>query len=80
MYLSVIAVKSLPEYKLLLTFENNEKRIFDVKPYMKEGLFRQLLDEKIFNDVKVSFDTIEWPNKLDICPEMLYEESREYIP
>ncbi len=78
MYPSLTEVKCLPKYKLLLTFENNEKRVFDVKPYMKQGLFKDLRDEKIFKAVKISFDTIEWPNRLDICPEMLYEESKEY--
>ena len=28
-----VAVKPLKEYKLLITFDNNEKRIFNVKPY-----------------------------------------------
>ncbi|MBM4033804.1 MAG: DUF2442 domain-containing protein [Planctomycetes bacterium] len=28
-----------------------------------------------FNAVRVSFDTIAWPNGADLCPEVLYEES-----
>ena len=27
-----VAVQPLKEYKLLITFDNNEKRIFDVEP------------------------------------------------
>lgn len=79
MYLSIVDVKILPDYKLLLTFENKEKRIFDVKPYMNQGLFKDLKDKVIFDSVKISFDTIEWPNKLDICPETLYKESEKYL-
>jgi len=26
--------------------------------------------------VKVSYDTIEWPNKVDLDPEVLYEKSK----
>ncbi len=78
MYLAVLDVKPLDDYKLLLTFENNEKRIFNVKPYMKKGLFKDLKDKNIFNSVKISFDTIEWSNNLDICPEFLYEQSESF--
>jgi hypothetical protein len=76
MYLSVKKVKPLNDYNLELTFENNEIKIFDVKPYLDTGLFKTLKDEKIFKRVKVSYDTIEWPNKADLDPEVLYEKSR----
>ncbi|GMO58462.1 MAG: hypothetical protein Ta2A_03960 [Treponemataceae bacterium] len=45
MYLSVSKVQPLHDYKLELTFENNETRIFDVKPYLNTGLFTTLQDE-----------------------------------
>jgi hypothetical protein len=32
MYLGIISVKPLKEYKLLLTFENNEARVLDMRP------------------------------------------------
>jgi len=75
-YLSVKKVKPLNDYNLELTFENNEIKIFDVKPYMDTGLFKTLKDEKLFKMVKVSYDTIEWPNKVDLDPEVLYEKSK----
>ena len=74
MYLSVKKVKALNDYKLELTFENKEIRIFDVKPYLDTGLFRTLRNEDIFKKVRVSFDTIEWPNGVDLDPEVLYEK------
>jgi len=76
MYLSVKKVKPLANYKLELTFENKEKRIFDVKPYLNTGLFKTLKDENIFNMVKVSYDSIEWPNGVDLDPEVLYEKGK----
>ena len=79
MYLSVKKVKSLSNYKLELTFENKEKRIFDVKPYLNTGLFKTLKDEDYFKMVKVSYDTIEWPNGVDLDPEVLYEKSKVRI-
>lgn len=37
MYAAVVAVKPLGEYKLILKFENNEERLFDVSPYLHRG-------------------------------------------
>ncbi|MCL2762416.1 MAG: DUF2442 domain-containing protein [Treponema sp.] len=79
MYLSVKKVKPLSNYKLELTFENKEIKIFDVKPYLSTGLFKTLKDETFFKMVKVSYDSIEWPNGVDLDPEVLYEKSKKRI-
>ncbi len=76
MYIGVKDVKPLKDYKLLLDFENGERKIFDISPYLEIGAFKTLRDEKLFNSVKVSFDTIEWDNHLDLDPEILYSKSK----
>ena len=76
MYLSVKKVKPLTDYKLELTFENKEVKVFDIKPYLDTGLFGTLKDENFFKLVRVSYDTIEWPNGIDLDPEVLYEKSK----
>lgn len=78
MYLAVKEVKPIDNYKLILTFGNNEVKIFDMIPYLDKGIFQELKDENLFKAVKVSFDSIEWPNEADIDPETLYEDSISY--
>jgi hypothetical protein len=75
MYLSVVDVKPQEDYKLLLTFENDECKIFDVSEYLNIGKFQELKDKKLFSTVKVSFDSIKWDNHLDLDPELLYKKS-----
>ena len=75
MYATVTSVKPLDDYKLLLEFENSEKRIFDMTPYLTTGKFTELRDLTLFNSVTIKFDSIEWANHLDIDPEFLYEKS-----
>jgi hypothetical protein len=75
MYIGIKDVALLPDYHLLLTFENDEQRIFDVTPYLDQGIFCELKDPSLFNSVRVQFDTVEWANGADLCPEVLYEES-----
>jgi hypothetical protein len=75
MYLAIKDVKPLHNYLLLLTFENGEKRQFDMKPYLDLGIFQELKDPMMFKTVKPCFDSIEWANEADLDPEILYKNS-----
>jgi hypothetical protein len=75
MYLAVKDVVPNDDYSLLLTFENGEKRIFDMVPYLDCGIFQDLKDLSLFKTVRTSFDTIEWANEADLDPEILYKNS-----
>lgn len=76
MYLAVKEVSPQDNYILILTFENDEKRLFDMKPYLNCGIFQELKDPLLFKTVKTSFDTIEWDNEADFDPEVLYQQSQ----
>jgi hypothetical protein len=75
MYLAVKDVVPVKDYQLILTFENGEKRKFDMRPYLETGIFKELKDEVQFNTVHLSFDTVEWNNEADLDPEDLYKYS-----
>jgi hypothetical protein len=79
MYLAVKKVEPLGNYILLLTFENDEKKHFDMKPYLDVGIFKELKEIRVFNSVKTSFDSIEWENNADFDPEVLYQQSTKII-
>ncbi len=66
------SVKPQTDYKLFLIFDNDEKGIFSVSPYLDRGLFSQLRDKHIFNSVRPFLGSIQWSNGLDLCPDTLY--------
>lgn len=70
-----VHVSVLEDYKLLVTFHNNEKRIFDVKPYLTFGPYAELREREIFETVKPAGLSIEWIHGQDICPDELYYNS-----
>lgn len=80
MGICAISVKPFREYRLLVDFDNGERREFDMAPYLDKGIFQELRDPAMFRAVRVSFDTIEWPNGADICPETLYRQSKPVVP
>jgi hypothetical protein len=68
-------VAAEPEYKLRLTFTNSEVRVYDVKPLLGKGVFRELRDESMFRSVHPWHGTVQWSGGQDICPDTLYEDS-----
>ncbi len=74
-YRKVKGVEPLEGYELSITFDDGEIRTFDVKPYLDHGLFQKLRDKAMFRTVHACFDSVEWANGADICPDVLYEQS-----
>ncbi|MCL2325771.1 MAG: DUF2442 domain-containing protein [Proteobacteria bacterium] len=74
------AVNVVPQadYCLLITFDNAEQRLFDVKPYFDFKPFAELKNLALFNTVKLGGLSIEWVHGQDICPDELYYSSLPY--
>lgn len=68
-------VKPLEDYRLLVTFTNEEKKIFDVKPYLEFKPFQELINKALFDTVHIAGLSVEWMNGQDICPDELYFNS-----
>lgn len=69
---SVVFVDPTDNYKLIVTFDNNEVRIFDVTPCLDKGIFSELKNIDYFRQVKVAFGSVEWPNEQDFSKDTLY--------
>jgi len=72
---NVLKVKPLSDYKVLITFDTGEEKIFDVSPYISGTWFGLLKDTEYFKTVHPVGDTIEWADGQDIAPHELYELS-----
>lgn len=69
---SVLSVEVLDDFKLLLTFDDGVKKLYDMKPHL-HGIFEALKDPKMFALAHVDYDTVCWTDQLDIDPEILYD-------
>lgn len=74
MYWDVKFVKPLSDYRIYVELENGRQGIFDVKPYLDHGVFRELRDVHYFGQVGIQFGAVTWPNEQDIAPETLLAE------
>jgi hypothetical protein len=71
----VKSVRPQEDYRLLLTFENGEKRIFDLKPYLDKGVFVRLKDIALFKTARVVSGSVEWHGEIDLSYDTLYLSS-----
>jgi len=70
-----VAVTPLEDHVLLVVFNNDERRLFDVKPYITGFWYGMLEDEGFFKTVRIAGGTVEWADGQDIAPHELYELS-----
>lgn len=73
--LDIISLQVNNDYTLVLEFENNEKRVFDMKPYLEQKPFNKLKNYSLFEQAQIKYGTVAWPENIDIDPELLYEYS-----
>lgn len=74
--MDVVKVEARPDYSLLLEFENGERRVFDMTPYLEKKPFAPLKGSPLFAKASVAYGTVVWPGDIDIAPETLYDRSR----
>lgn len=60
------------DYTLVIDFDNGEKGILDMKPFLEFGVFKRLQDRTAFRRVRVAFDAVEWDSGVDLDPEFVY--------
>ena len=65
-------VKAQDDYMILLTFTNDESKLFDMKPYINKGFFKQLQDKTYFKTVRPFMGSVQWKNGQDLSPDTLY--------
>lgn len=73
---SIVSVRNLGNYNLLILFSNHQERIVDCKKLLQFEIFEELKDIEVFNSYKLDGTTLTWlDGKLDIAPEYLYDIS-----
>jgi Protein of unknown function (DUF2442) len=72
----VKTVTARPQHQLEVVFTNGEVGIYDCRPLLDFGVFRELADEAYFRQVRTVNGTVAWPHEQDICPDTLYLDSQ----
>lgn len=76
----IIEAKIIRGYQVKLVFSDLTKGVVDLRKFLGKGVFKGLLDQKKFRQLKVDAElgTICWPNGTDIAPDTLYSEINKH--
>lgn len=74
MHWDVKKVSPLDDYEIYVELEDGRKGVFDLKPYLNHGVFKELQDKHYFSQVSVMHGVVTWPHEQDIAPETLVVE------
>ena len=76
---TVTKVQPLEDYRLLVEFEDGQKRISDISHLLEKPVFSFLKNRAYFSAVYVAYGAVTWKdadgNEVDICPDKLYMDS-----
>lgn len=72
----IIQVSPLEGKKVSVVFSDGMSGVFDVAPYIRSDFFKRLLDDNYFNQVRLFFTGIGWPEGQDIGPDTIEAELR----
>lgn len=75
----VTEAEVLPDYRMLLTFADGEKRVYDATPLLGKPIYAVLKEPSFFARARVACGTVVWSEDIDIAPEHLYENSVQYF-
>lgn len=68
---TIVEVKPLPDQKLFVRFSDGESGVFDVRPYVRSEFFRRLDDEAYFQQTRLFFGGVAWPEGHDLGPDTI---------
>ena len=67
------AVETRPDYRLIVTFRNGERKEYDANPMLSVPMYKNL--RKVFSCARVEHGLVVWPGDMDIDPDKLYLRS-----
>lgn len=74
----IIKAEYIEGYKIRIEFNDGRIGEVDLQETIindRRPIFNQLKDMSLFKNFKVKYDSLAWPNELDIAPEYLYFQS-----
>jgi hypothetical protein len=73
----VVSAKALPDYRIAVEFVDGVSGIVDLHLRVKSeraGVFSDLADVTLFQQLYVQWGAVTWPNELDLAPDAMHDE------
>lgn len=77
----LVKVEPLADYKLAVEFVDGTQGLVDMLQRInstKAGVFAQLKDITLFNQVYLEHGAVTWPGEIDLAPDAMYDEIKQH--
>jgi len=71
---TILSVAPLDDFRVKVVTSNGIHGIFDVKPYLGGGAFKELWDKSYFSLVRPAHHGIMWPNEQDFSSDTIIHD------
>ena len=72
----IVGVVANRDFTLTISFDNGEKRLYDMRPLLKKGTVFEPFTDSIAWDIDPNVDSNKvWNNKVDLCADECYIDS-----
>ena len=71
----VIAAEPMEGMRVLVSFENGVRGVFDCTYLTKDPYWAKLKSPAFFRQVKAEYGTLCWPEDIDVAPESVWEDA-----
>lgn len=69
----ITTARPLENFRVQLSFDNGETGVVDLSDLVGRGVFVAWQQPDLFDKLVVTeFGALEWPGKLDLCPDAIY--------
>jgi hypothetical protein len=78
MYPKISSAITINDHTLLIEFDNNQKKTYDITPLLKKEMFTPLKNPVLFNSVQVETGgyAVVWNNAIDISGYELWQHGQ----
>ena len=77
----VAEVQTFPGYRLSVKFMDGTTGEIDISHLVMSdgaGIFARLRDPVLFAQAYVEYGAVEWPGKIDLAPDAMYDEIKKH--
>jgi uncharacterized protein DUF2442 len=80
-YPKIQSVTTFDTHTLLITFNNGEKKKYDISSFLEKEMFAPLKDPVLFRNIKVEAGgyAVSWNNEIDISEFELWKNGQDTV-
>lgn len=74
-FIPVASAQAIDNHTIKIGFADGSQGTLDLSGIIGKGPWQKLADAALFSQAHAEFDTVVWPDDIDIAPEYVYDHT-----